>query len=102
MAAGRDLLLGEVCAGGCGASATALALLADSGEGSQPFIVELANGALSSRGQVSGAVSIAASPGQPLVIGERSDDEAAPVVLRQDALQEWVPLLEASAPTYPG
>jgi hypothetical protein len=99
----RDIPLGDVDGVDVAwTSATALALLADSGEGPQPFIVELANGALSSRGQVSGAVSVAASPGQPLVIGAQSDDEAAPVVLRQDALQEWVPLLEASAPTYPG
>jgi len=97
----RDIPLGDVDGVDVAwTSATALALLGDSGEGAQPFIVELANGALSSRGQVPGAVSVAASPGQPLVIGGRADEEA--VVLRQDALQEWVPLLEASAPTYPG
>jgi hypothetical protein len=99
----RDIPLGDVDGLDVAwTSATALALLASSGESAQPFIVELANGALSSRGQVSGAVSVAASPGQPLVIGARTDDEAVPVVLRQDALQEWVPLLEAGAPTYPG
>jgi hypothetical protein len=99
----RDIPLGDVDGVDVAwTSATALALLGDSGESAQPFIVELANGALSSRGQVSGAVSVAASPGQPLVIGARSDDDDVPVVLRQDALQEWVPLLEADAPTYPG
>jgi hypothetical protein len=99
----RDIPLGDVDGVDVAwTSATALALLGDSGESAQPFIVELSNGALSSRGQVSGAVSVAASPGQPLVIGARTDDEAVPVVLRQDALQEWVPLLEASSPTYPG
>lgn len=88
------------------ASATALALLGEDADDVQPFLVELSNGSVSSRGQVEGAVSLAASPGQPLVIGtgpiavEGADPE--PLLVRQDALQEWVPLLSASSPTYPG
>jgi hypothetical protein len=94
------------------ASATALALLGADAEDVQPFLVEMANAALSSRGQVAGAVSLAASPGQALVIGtapaqrpsadSAAADDAVPTLLRQDALQEWVPLLEGSAPTYAG
>jgi hypothetical protein len=94
------------------ASATAVAVLAaDSGE-VQPFLVELANAELSSRGQVAGAVSLAASPGQALVIGtapaDSPTDDAAvldgrvPALVRQDALQEWVPIVEGAAPTYAG
>ncbi len=98
----RDIPLGDVGAIDVAwTSATALALLGASDDDRQPFLVELANGALSSRGQVSGAVGLAASPGQPLVIGARTEDDAA-VVLRQDALQEWVPVAEAESPTYPG
>ncbi len=98
----RDIPLGDVGAIDVAwTSATALALLGASDDDRQPFLVELANGALSSRGQVSGAVGLAASPGQPLVIGARTEDDA-PVVLRQDALQEWVPVAEAESPTYPG
>lgn len=89
------------------ASATALALLAsDEGE-PQPYLVELSNATLSSRGEVSGAQSVTVSPGQPLVIGTGpvvldGSEEAQPVVLRQDALQEWVPLVPARSPIYPG
>jgi hypothetical protein len=46
---------------------------------------------------VDGATSLAASPGQALVIGT---DEGQ--LLRQDALQEWEPVEQADAPTYPG
>jgi hypothetical protein len=94
------------------ASPTTLALLGDDGGEVQPFLVEMADGELSSRGQVAGAVSLAASPGQPLVIATvpaapPDDDSAAvdppvPTLVRQDALQEWVPLVVGSAPTYPG
>jgi hypothetical protein len=89
------------------ASATALALLGSAGEGAQPYLVELSNAALSSRGQVDGAVSLAASPGQPLVLGTNQpipdqDGREGPLLVRQDALQEWVPLVSAQAPTYPG
>lgn len=98
----RDIPLGDVGAIDVAwTSATALALLGASDDDRQPFLVELANGALSSRGQVSGAVGLAASPGQPLVIGARTAEDV-PVVLRQDALQEWVPVVEAESPTYPG
>ena len=98
----RDIPLGDVGAIDVAwTSATALALLGAADDDRQPFLVELANGALSSRGQVSGAVGLAASPGQPLVIGARTADDQ-PVVLRQDALQEWVPVAEAESPTYPG
>jgi hypothetical protein len=98
----RDIPLGDVSAIDVAwTSATALALLGASDDDRQPFLVELANGALSSRGQVSGAVGLAASPGQPLVVGARTVD-GVPVVLRQDALQEWVPVAEAESPTYPG
>jgi len=79
------------------ASATALAALAGPAEGAQPYLVELADGALSSRGQVDGATSLAASPGQALVVGT-SDGQ----LLRQDALLEWEPAVTATAPTYPG
>jgi hypothetical protein len=80
------------------ASATALAVLGEDGSsGAQPYLVELSNSALSSRGQVDGATSLAASPGQALVIGT---DEGQ--LLRQDALQEWEPVEQADAPTYPG
>jgi hypothetical protein len=72
----------------------------------QPFLVELSNAAVSSRGQVLGARSVAASPGQALVIGtgpvEQPDGTSTRVLVRQDALQEWVPLLAAQAPTYAG
>ncbi|MGB9372931.1 MAG: LpqB family beta-propeller domain-containing protein [Jiangellales bacterium] len=109
----RDLPLEQVEAVDVAwASATALALLAADAEDVQPFLVEMANAALSSRGQVAGAVSLAASPGQALVIGtapaqrpsadSASADDAVPTLVRQDALQEWVPLLEGSAPTYAG
>jgi hypothetical protein len=88
------------------ASATALAMLGDDIDDVQPFLVELSNGSLSSRGQVAGAVSLAASPGQPLVIatGPITQPEGATerVLVRQDALQEWVPLVAAQAPTYAG
>jgi hypothetical protein len=80
------------------ASATALAVLgADAASGAQPYLVELSNAELSSRGQVDGATSLAASPGQALVLGT---DEGQ--LLRQDALQEWEPVVQAEAPTYPG
>ncbi len=109
----RDLPLEQVEAVDVAwASATALALLAADAEDVQPFLVEMANAALSSRGQVAGAVSLAASPGQALVIGtapaqrpsadSAAADDAVPTLVRQDALQEWVPLLEGSAPTYAG
>lgn len=98
----RDIPLGEVDGVDVAwTSATALALLGESSGDVEPYLVELANGVLSSRGQVEGAVSIAASPGEPLVVGSRTDDDTA-VVLRQDALQEWVPVADAQAPTYPG
>lgn len=88
------------------ASATALALLGEDAEDVQPFLVELSNGSVSSRGQVEGAISLAASPGQALVIGTGpiavDDGDPEPLLVRQDALQEWVPLLSATAPTYPG
>lgn len=89
------------------ASATALALLASDEGDPQPYLVELSNAALSSRGEVSGAQSLTVSPGQPLVVGTgpvavEGFDEPQPVVLRQDALQEWVPLVPGRAPTYPG
>jgi hypothetical protein len=80
------------------ASATALAVLGfDSSTSAQPYLVELSNGALSSRGQVDGAARLAASPGQALVVATADGQ-----LLRQDALQEWEPVLRASAPTYPG
>ena len=102
LGAARDIPLGEVGALDVAwTSATALALLGSSDDNVQPFLVELANGALSSRGQVGVAVGLAASPGQPLVIGARLDDDT-PVILRQDALQEWVPVAQAASPTYPG
>ncbi len=88
------------------ASATALAMLGDDNGDVAPFLVELSNGSLSSRGQVPSAVGLAASPGQPLVIGtgpvEQPDGTTARVLVRQDALQEWVPLVTAQAPTYAG
>ena len=109
----RDLPLEQVEAVDVAwASATALALLGADAEDVQPFLVEMANAALSSRGQVAGAVSLAASPGQALVIGTApsprpstdsgAEDAPVPTLVRQDALQEWVPLLEGSAPTYAG
>jgi hypothetical protein len=79
------------------ASATALALLALEDGESQPYLVELSDGALSARGQVSDAVSLAAAPGQALVIGTGEGR-----LLRQDPLQEWVPVVDGTAPTYPG
>lgn len=94
------------------ASPTTLALLGDDAGEVQPFLVEMADGELSSRGQVAGAVSLAASPGRPLVIATvpaapPDDDSAAvdppvPTLVRQDALQEWVSVVAGSAPTYPG
>jgi hypothetical protein len=79
------------------ASATALAVLAgDVGE-AQPYVVELSDGALSSRGQLGGATALAASAAQPLVVGTTDGQ-----LLRQDALLEWEPVAQASAPTYPG
>lgn len=108
----RDVALEQVEATDVAwASATALALLGvDEGE-PQPYLVELSNSSLSSRGQVDGAVALAASPGQPLVLGtvsppadtgEDEQEPGLPVLVRQDALQEWVPLVQATAPTYPG
>lgn len=94
----RDLAVEDVTAIDVAwASATALALLASDVGQPQPYLVELSNGSLSSRGQVEEAVSLAAAPGQPLVVGT-----APGVLLRQDALQEWVPVAEGTAPTYPG
>lgn len=103
----RDVALGDVEAVDVAwASATALALLGEEDDQAQPFLVELSNASLSSRGQVQGAESLAASPGAALVIGtapvELPDGTQAPVLVRQDALQEWVPLVSAEAPTYPG
>jgi hypothetical protein len=49
------------------------------------------------RGQVSGAVELAAAPGRPLVVST-SDGE----LLRQDAPLEWSPVTQAAAPSYPG
>lgn len=102
-----DVPLGEVEAIDVAwASATALALLGRDGDDVQPYLVELSNAALSSRGQVLGAESLAASPGQALVIGtgevELPDGSRERLVVRQDALQEWVPLVSARAPTYAG
>lgn len=79
------------------ASATALAVLAGEPEDAEPYLVELADGALSSRGQVGGATGLAASPAQALVVAT-ADGE----LLRQDALLEWEPVVAATAPTYPG
>jgi hypothetical protein len=79
------------------ASATALAVLAGPPEEAQPYVVELSDGALSSRGQLAGAVTLAASSGEAFVVGT-SDGQ----LLRQDALLEWEPVVEATAPTYPG
>jgi hypothetical protein len=88
------------------ASATALAVLGRAGDQVQPFLVELSNASLSSRGLVQDAVTLAAAPGQPLVIAAEAvaqpDDQTGPALLRQDALQEWAPIAQASAPTYPG
>ena len=109
----RDLPLQQVDAMDVAwASATTLALLGDDAGDVQPFLVEMANGALSSRGQVAGAATLAASPGQPLVIGTvptprptdeaGAADESVPTLVRQDALQEWVPLVPGSSPTYAG
>ena len=94
----RDLAVEDVTALDVAwASATALALLASDGGQPQPYLVELSNGSLSARGQVEEAVSLAAAPGQPLVVGT-----APGALLRQDALQEWVPVADGTAPTYPG
>lgn len=79
------------------ASATALAVLAGEPDDTQPYLVELADGALSSRGQVGRAIGLAASPAQALVVAT-ADGE----LLRQDALLEWEPVVAATAPTYPG
>lgn len=103
----RDIPLGEVEAVDVAwASATALAMLGQDDEQPQPFIVELSNAAVNSRGQVSGAQSLAASPGAALVIGtgpvEQTDGTRVPLLVRQDALQEWAPLVSAQAPTYAG
>lgn len=103
----RDIPLGEVEAVDVAwASGTALALLGQDDDDVQPFLVELSNAAVSSRGQVLGARSLAASPGQALVIGtgpvEQPDGTSTRVLVRQDALQEWVPLVAAQAPTYAG
>jgi hypothetical protein len=88
------------------ASATALAVLADDGDAVAPYLVELSNASVSSRGQVERAVSLASAPGQALVIGTApgpdADGDEPPELLRQDALQEWVPIVTAQAPTYPG
>jgi hypothetical protein len=88
------------------ASATALAVLADDGDAVAPYLVELSNASVSSRGQVERAVSLASAPGQALVIGTapgaEADGDEPPELLRQDALQEWVPIVTAQAPTYPG
>jgi len=55
---------------------------------------------------VPSAVSLAASPGQPLVIATgpvtQPDGVTERVLVRQDALQEWVPLVVAQSPTYAG
>lgn len=78
---------------------TGLVVLAspDEEQALQPYQVDLAEVDPVSRGEISRAVSIAAAPGQPLVVATDANE-----LLRQDVPLEWSPITAGRAPTYPG
>jgi hypothetical protein len=62
-----------------------------------PFSVDLSDGTFALRGELPGAISLAAGPGQTLVLGLEDG-----TLVRQDPLLEWSPLGSGRDPAYPG
>lgn len=79
-------------------STARLAVLLRPGSGDpEPYLVGLRGSDPEGRGSVAGAITLAAAPGQPLVVGS-----AEGRLLRQDSVALWTPAGAGRAPAYPG